>query len=99
MKTRCHSQSYQFMFSLELLQVGPDDDHNSGLRSQPTNPARCDSYEIICKVSGRTGKFLDNLKCPDNLENVSAQSKKSLDDIEVCLDNLESFWMILKVSG
>ena len=38
-------------------------------------------------------------KCPDNLENVSALSKKSLDDLEVCLDNLESFWMILKVSG
>ena len=30
--------------------------------------------------------YLDNLK-------------KSLDDLEVCLDNLERFWMILKVSG
>ena len=38
-------------------------------------------------------------KCPDNLENVSGWSKKSLDDLEVCLDNLESFRMILKVSG
>ena len=38
-------------------------------------------------------------KCPDNLENVYGFSKKSLDDREVCLDNLESFLMILKVYG
>ena len=34
------------MFTLESLQVGADDDHNSGIRSQPTNFARCFSYEI-----------------------------------------------------
>ena len=45
------------------------------------------------KVSGQSKK------CPDNLENVSGYSKKSLDDLEVCLDNLESFRTILKVSS
>ena len=45
------------------------------------------------KVSGQSKK------CLDNLENVSGYSKKSLDDLEMCLDNLESFRMILKVSG
>ena len=45
------------------------------------------------KVSG------PSKKCPDNLENVCGSSKKSLNDLEVCLDNLEIFRMILKVSG
>ena len=51
------------------------------------------SVQMNWKVSGQS------TKCPDNLENVSGKSKKSLDDLEVCLDNLESFRMILKVSA
>ena len=35
----------------------------------------------------------------DNLENVCGQSKKSLDDLEVCLYDQESFQTIWKVSG
>ena len=54
MKTRCNSKSYQFIFTLKSLEVGTDDDHNSGLRSQPTNPARCDSYEI--HINGQSHK-------------------------------------------
>ena len=37
--------------------------------------------------------------CPDNLNNVSEYSKKSLDELEMYLDNLESFRMILKLSA
>ena len=61
------------------------------------------NIQIICKVSGWTGKFPDDLKsvgmnwkvsiwckkCPDNLKNVSGYSKKSLDDVEMYLENLE----------
>ena len=36
--------------------------------------------------------------CLDNLKNVSGYSKKSMDDLEMYLDNLESFRIILKVS-
>ena len=71
------------------------------------------NIQIICKVSGWTGKFPDYLnsvrmnwkvsrwckKCLENLKNVSGYSKKSLDDLKMYLDNLESFWMILKMSG
>ena len=38
-------------------------------------------------------------KWPDNLENVSEYSKKSMGDLEMCVDKLESFRMILKVSA
>ena len=51
------------------------------------------SVRMNWKVSGQSKK------CPDNPENVFGSSKKSLDDLEVYLDNRESFRMILKVSG
>ena len=61
------------------------------------------NIQIICKVSGWTGKFPGDLKsvgmnwkvsiwckkCPDNLKNVSGYSKKGLDDVEMYLENLE----------
>ena len=53
----------------------------------------CLSVRMNWKVSGQSKK------CPDNLENESGYLEMSLDDLEVCLDNLESFRMILKVSG
>ena len=65
----------------------------------------CKNIQIICKVSGWTGKFPGDLKsvgmnwkvsiwckkCPDNLKNVSGYSKKGLDDVEMYLENLEGF--------
>ena len=48
---------------------------------------------MIWKVSVRSKQ------CPDDLENVSRQSKKSSDDLEMCRGDLESFRTILKVSG
>ena len=56
-------------------------------------PEDLKSVKMISKVSRQSKK------CPDNLENVSGWSKKSLNDLEVCPDNLEIFRMILKVSG
>ena len=52
------------------------------------------------KSVGMTGKVsIWCKKCPDNLKNVSGYSKKSLNDLEMYLDNLKSFRMILKVSA
>ena len=76
-------------------------------------PDTIQNIQIIYKVSGWTGKFSDDLKsvgmnwkvsrwckkCLDNLQNVSGYSKKSMDDLEMYLDNLEGFLMILKVSA
>ena len=74
------------------------------------NPDSIQNIQVTCKVSGWTGKFPDDLrsvrmiwkvsrwskKCLDNIEKLSGYSGKSLDDLEICLDNPESFWLILK---
>ena len=69
-------------------------------------PDNMQSVRMNWKVSGWSKKCQDELesfqmikKCPENLKNVSGYSKKSLDDLKMYLDNLESFWMILKMSG
>ena len=76
-------------------------------------PDTIQNIQIIYKVYRWTGKFPEDLKsvgmnckvskwckkCLDNLKNVSGYFKKSLDDLKMYLDNLESFWMILKVAA
>ena len=44
---------------------------------------------MICKVRMNWKFSIWCKKCPDNLKNVSGYSKKSLDDVEMYLENLE----------
>ena len=69
-------------------------------------PDNMQSVRMNWKVSRWSKKCPDEWKvsiwckkCPDNLKNVTGLSKKSLHDLEIYLDNLESFRMILKVSA
>ena len=62
-----------------------------------TSSPLAEFFQIIWKISGCYTKYPDNMqsvrmdlkvfgrckKCPDNLENVSGKSKKSLDDLEM----------------